>query len=260
MSIARMLKATAKALRGLKNYYQNVTLTEEVDTQVYLPKPTMTTMTEGSSQPPALLYKDRLFSNDMSRPIYLAKMDKCPVVVKFPGRYSKEAHEMLADQGLAPKLHFCDRIKGRLWMVVMDFTEDVEKDFSKDILPTDAYRDVERAIGLLHAKDLVHGDLRRANIIVVNRARQAGTSSGGNSQSGRQLRSQTRSRTTTNTTAHEGRKGALLIDFDWCGKEGEAKYPETLNDTGDIRWAPGVERSGLMKKEHDEYCLGRFKC
>ncbi|KAL5480411.1 hypothetical protein ACEPAI_1681 [Sanghuangporus weigelae] len=48
---------------------------------------------------------------------------------------------------------------------------------------------------------------------------------------------------------------AVLIDFDWCGKDSEARYPTTLNDTGDIDWAPGVERFGLMKKEHDDYCL-----
>ncbi|KAL5480409.1 hypothetical protein ACEPAI_1679 [Sanghuangporus weigelae] len=51
--------------------------------------------------------------------------------------------------------------------------------------------------------------------------------------------------------------GALLIDFDWCGKNMESRYPATLNTTVD--WAPGVLPFGTMEKEHDEYQLAKLQ-
>ena len=42
------------------------------------------------------------------------------VIVKFTARYNEVAHRLLADADLAPKLHFCERVIGNLYMVVMD--------------------------------------------------------------------------------------------------------------------------------------------
>ena len=42
------------------------------------------------------------------------------VIVKFTARYNDEAHHLLAKSVFAPRLHFCERVVGDLYMVVMD--------------------------------------------------------------------------------------------------------------------------------------------
>ena len=42
-----------------------------------------------------------------------------------------------------------------------------------------------------------------------------------------------------------------MIDFDWAGLDGQALYPELLNDSGEIKWADGVAPMAPMRKEHD---------
>jgi hypothetical protein len=74
----------------------------------------------------------------------------------------------------------------------------------------------------LRAAGYVHGDLRAANILV----RQG-----------------------------EGRRSTevRLLDFDWAGREGEARYPLTRNS--DLPWAPGSEAGGVILAAHDEVVL-----
>jgi len=45
------------------------------------------------------------------------------VVVKFTLTYYPEAHNLLADNELAPKLDLCTKLKGGFWMVVMGRVE-----------------------------------------------------------------------------------------------------------------------------------------
>ena len=69
-------------------------------------------------------------------------------------------------------------------------------------------------MGLLQNEDIVFGDLRGNNILYV---------------------------------ASEHR--ASLVDFDWAGKNGESRYPVTLNP-GEYRktWAEDVMPYGIMLK------------
>ncbi|KDQ07365.1 hypothetical protein BOTBODRAFT_120196, partial [Botryobasidium botryosum FD-172 SS1] len=60
---------------------------------------------------------------------------------------------------------------------------------------------VEEAMKLLHGNGFVFGDLRAPNILRVD-------------------------------------GGAMLIDFDWAGKVGEAKYPLDINF--EVNWAEGT--------------------
>jgi RIO-like serine/threonine protein kinase len=90
--------------------------------------------------------------------------------------------------------------------------------FYKAPLPSPIIKDVSAAIKVLHEKDIVFGDLWRPNIMVLNAT-------------------------------------AKLVDFDWCGKHGEAKYPANLNDLGNISWHPDVQRATTMRKEHDIFML-----
>ena len=44
-----------------------------------------------------------------------------------------------------------------------------------------------------------------------------------------------------------------LVDFDWSGKVGEARYPGFLNPQ--LPWHPGVHANKLLKQKHDTHVL-----
>jgi hypothetical protein len=46
----------------------------------------------------------------------------------------------------------------------------------------------------------------------------------------------------------------VLVDFDWCAKEGEG-YLITVRVNLKINWHPGVNRRAGVMKEHDLYML-----
>ena len=162
-----------------------------------------------------------------------APVDNIEVVVKFTDRYHADAHKLLAAEHLAPALHACVPVYGDLFMVVMDRVEGemawatVEAREKK--LPYRIYEDVERAISLLHSGDLVFGDLRTPNIMVVP---------GGSG-------------------ADDGPRG-MLVDFDWVGAHGSDRYPASLDESLPD-WALGVQRYGIMDKEHDTAMLVRLR-
>ncbi len=68
--------------------------------------------------------------------------------------------------------------------------------------------DLERALNILHGEGLVFGDLRRPNIMIMPGPNKDDT--------------------------------VRLIDFDWAGKENEARYPIHLNQSKEVKWADGV--------------------
>ena len=71
------------------------------------------------------------------------------------------------------------------------------------------------AIKVLHEEDYMHGDVRGPNIF---------------------------------TTTYS----LKLIDFNWCGKAGEARYPVDIILTSDTQWHEDVCRGGLTTKDHVE--------
>ena len=130
---------------------------------------------------------------------------------------------MLAENQLAPALHFCIPLVGDMYMVIMDYVEGVPLFGLQETgeVRRGVYSDVQRAVSRLHEQNLVFGDLRPQNVIV-----NAGD-------------------------------GTMLIDFDWVGEHQADKYPASWNNDG--RWAPGVERRGLMDKAHDIYMLEKLR-
>ncbi len=46
-----------------------------------------------------------------------------------------------------------------------------------------------------------------------------------------------------------------LIDFDWAGKDGEAKYPLSISKSICWAWALGVKGGRLIRKDHDLFML-----
>lgn len=149
------------------------------------------------------------------------------LVVKFVDRYGVEAHETLAEKGMAPRLLYYGTLDGQtdlragpyestlehglyigpLRMVVMEHIE------SED-WPDDAREQVKSAINLLHAEGLVFGDLRPPNVLFS-----------------------------------QGK--IFLIDFDWAGKFGEVRYPRGLSEK--VTWAgkPEELERQLITFEHD---------
>jgi RIO-like serine/threonine protein kinase len=90
------------------------------------------------------------------------------VIVKFTAHYNEAAHRLLAEVELAPKLHFCERVIGNLYMVVMDRVDGKSIwQLQKDKMPVPAivFERVSDAVRLLHEKYIVFGDLRDPNIL-----------------------------------------------------------------------------------------------
>jgi hypothetical protein len=153
------------------------------------------------------------------------------LVVKFVEQYCAGAHRLLASHGLAPHLHYCAPVPGGLMMVVMDFV--VSQDPTTVLLPQASLsiqQDINRAVVTLHEAGYVFGDLRDPNVLIIPPA----------------------------TNAVDAEFRAMLVDFDWCGKDGHSLYPVVLNDTGAINWHQEVVRGGKMKKDHDLHMLSQL--
>ncbi|KAF4586611.1 hypothetical protein EYR40_010623 [Pleurotus pulmonarius] len=146
------------------------------------------------------------------------------IVVKFAARYSAEAHELLALADMAPKLLHCGQtLPGRagLLLIAMEYLSGV----TAHCLTLEEWRfydinsNVRKIVSVLHNKGFVFGDLRPQNLMYVSGSFK-------------------------------------LIDFDWAGKEGEARYPPFAS-TG-IHCPPAVRPCALITREHDMECLRRL--
>ncbi|KAG9100389.1 hypothetical protein FRC06_004165 [Ceratobasidium sp. 370] len=219
--LTQIFVALREAIRHLDGYYQS------------LPGPTMPHLAQFF--PYIRRYQDtsfqyiRCLATDPVRPVFLAQTESGdPIVVKFVQQYSIEAHRILMEQELAPSLLYdsATPLDCGMRMIVMRYVSGGNLDIFLHEYPKDKrgaaikpiYADVDKALSLLHASDLVFGDLRPPNVLVVKR--KTGI-------------------------------GAMLIDFDWCSKAQEGHYPLGLNDSMPDTWATGMERGGTMEKMHD---------
>ena len=174
---------------------------------------------QGSEGEVVLEYQRRLVANDVTKAVFLADARRgeevTPVVVKFAYKYSEEGHRLLAEASQAPRLHYC-RLEesAAMWVVVMDYVRGAAVE---GVLTNPAHiASLRSAITTLHKHGLVFGDLRRPNVLL-----------------------------------HGDR--VMLIDFDWCGKEGEATYPSDILLEASLNWHGRVERGQLIEKVHDAH-------
>ncbi|QRV79743.1 hypothetical protein RhiJN_07758 [Ceratobasidium sp. AG-Ba] len=151
------------------------------------------------------------------------------IVVKFAQQYHIEGHRLLASQRLAPKILFYrgPAYAGGYHLVIMERIGSGSlygwvKSHVGELEPL--RQDVEKALKILHEADLVFGDLRAPNVVV--------------------------------SESDAGRPSGMLVDFDWCGREGEVRYPAAMNE--EIDWATGAEAGGLITKQHDMEMLDRL--
>jgi hypothetical protein len=223
IALSRIFAAVAQAARGLRQFYYELRWSATADVHRLLPRPTY----YDNREPDLRLVFDRRFDNEgrppseYRRSLFCAKYGEEEVLVKFCETYHGEGHRIVAKAGLAPKLFYCDEIKGGVMMVIMELLDarDAHYHFAFRPLPNSVLKDIESALVALHNACLVFGDLRRPNVLIK--------------------------------VTGEGELRALLVDFGWVGKENEARYPPSLNDSGTITWAVGVGPHTLMKREHD---------
>jgi tRNA A-37 threonylcarbamoyl transferase component Bud32 len=114
---------------------------------------------------------------------------------------------------------------GALGAVIMDSVEGTNayELYANMQLPDAVYYRVKEAIGILHAKSIVFGDLRLPNIIITDKQKP------------------------------------MLIDFDWRGMDATDRYPPSLNDLHSIEWHPEVARNGVMFMGYDIYMLNAME-
>lgn len=138
------------------------------------------------------------------------------IIIKFTHQYCSDAHRLLAEAGFAPKLYYADKEDSALEMVVMQHIKDaVFLSEVPEFYRAQIHSQIRQALKLLHDNDFVFGDLRPPNILVTDDYQKV-----------------------------------MLIDFDWSGKQGVARYPAGgVNQ--EHAWPAGVEANGLIEKEHD---------
>ena len=164
------------------------------------------------------------------------KSSKRKLVIKFVDRYGMEAHELLANAGMSPQLLYCGTLDGKsdvrndrsrvrdrfihglyLGPLRMVVMDRVEAD-EMGAWPANAREQTEEAVEKLHNAGFVLGDLRLPNVLFS--------------------------------------KGKVfLIDFDWAGKSGEARYPRGLSRNVDWPADPESLELKLIEPDHDLFML-----
>jgi hypothetical protein len=224
--LARYFGAFRRAIKDLRLYYEtNIVPTGQADI-TDLPDPLFPYACQYISEGVTIHFKYKAQFLPRSL-IFIGETlgENDQVFVKYTQTYSVEAHEVCAHLGYAPKLRACQKINGDWYMVVMDHVDTtIYRPYSARITDSDiAFPSAEllrpkvkQAIDALHQSDLVHGDLRDTNILVST----------------------------------DGNVNILLVDFDWSGKVGIARYPVNVNHTG-IRRPQEAQYGNIIKKDHD---------
>ena len=172
-----------------------------------------------------LEYVERLVPQHSEKAVFKAVAEyydqKSSVVVKFTPTYCVRAHEIAHSKNSAPQLWFCEKVESvGMFVVVMDFVEGHCLD-NEIVLPGEVLEVLRDTISSLHYENLVYGDLRPPNVILSDNG--------------------------------QGGKRAILLDFDWAGKEGVALYPVDINT--EVAWHEDVKPGRPICREHDLFML-----
>lgn len=174
----------------------------------------------------ALTYRSRLLDQSLLFFVTGNKPDSGQYFIKYTRRYSVEAHQWLASRDLAPRLWQHKETPSGWIVIAMEFSRysmysglhlskgEQEKVCSK----------VTMVLKEFHDQGFVHGDIRGLNLLVD-----------------------------CDSLAPNDAKDVRihLVDFDWAGKAGEAKYPIGIN-TETVKRPDGVGGGVLITREHDE--------
>ena len=213
---AHSLRTLRKCLDMLEQEYKTMREdTLSICKDVRLPAPHFRTFTSEGIKYTLTYHKHLLDDPHGSRSLFLAEAnaDSKPAikcVVKFTERYNKWAHKIMADRNVAAELLYCAWEQTvGLWVVITTYY-DCDPQAP---LSVEAIKHLETGLQALHGQNLVHGDIRLPNILV------------------------------------DGNGHPRLIDFDWCGEVGQARYPAHLNTA--LEWPMGAKAGGLIEPRHD---------
>ena len=246
--VASILRLLKNGISDLDSYYANLTLPAPLLPSSRSVRASRRAVVQPSSLSPGALYPQvtslampnnptirlrldyqcRLLPRYSDKAVFKASAcfpgeeDQKDVVVKFTDTYCSDAHNLLANAGLAPKLHHCENVSSvAMFVVVMDFVEGTSMSSSPDRQLTKAVvDDLRKAVTLLHDNGFVFGDLRPPNIILSEVKESI---------------------------------SAKLVDYDWSGRFGNVCYPADINLEDSIGWHKGVERGGEILQEHDRH-------
>lgn len=245
LRVARVFYALRLGIQRLKTYYETLNYNPEDTTSRYFPLATSCTLPNGEKL--EFKYETPLKVGDPSCVTYLATDCKDPqrqFVVKFVERYGESAHKLLAENNLAPKLLYY----GDVWttpmeavgcrprqMVVMEYIRGKTAADLEEV-PQCVRDTVQHAVDLLHAKGMVHGDIRLPNVVIQD-SDDLGEGRGDDGEDNLANR-------------------IKIIDFDWAGKEGTVRYPHYIAQTG---WVEGVEDYALILASHDNAMVRKLR-
>lgn len=220
--VARLIIRLREAIEVLEEEYRTIAKQGAVEEAQSFPDITSYTI-DGTTT--TFVY-EKVFNYDSSRTtrtLLQARMSNGQLVmVKFVRTYNGDAHRLLANEGLAPQLYYCGSYDEHIpdQMAVMELIEG--HDMYHKAFTEKQLQDVRRAKDLLHENGYVFGDLRSNNIL--------------------------------RTKAGE----IKLIDFDWCGKDGQELYPVDMNPDVKCGCHPDAKGGRIMKKCHDDYLVDKF--
>ncbi|GJJ11044.1 hypothetical protein Clacol_005275 [Clathrus columnatus] len=217
--IAATLDAVLKTVARLDRYYLSV---KSTPTKIQTEYPFWTAFVNSTGSRTHFTYIGRV-SGKLIFNVVSETNDN--LIVKFTRQYSETVHRFLANLKHAPLLLAVNDVGGGWKMVVMEYSQYTRLDSSALRLNDESRRtikqQVQEIVKKLHAQELVHGDIRQVNILVDKKTLD----------------------NPKNILIH-------LVDFDWAGQAGIAKYPLRIN-TRSIRRPSDVAGGTLITKSHD---------
>jgi len=223
MMVARMFAAFRVAIDQLKAYYEGISdVSNPHGKNLQSQYPYEHCYHNGNTNNQFVHFK--YMSQISDRLVFIAETEaQETIIVKFSRTYSKETHELCASKGFAPVLRAYEDICGGWHMVIMDYMKpeeylpyhlrsDKQYSFPDPNILQERFTEI---VQTLHTEDYVHGDIRDSNFLV----KIDGT-------------------------------GAMLLDFDWAGKEGIVHYPIDINCLT-VERPPEVKSGAHIKKQHD---------
>ncbi|KZO90904.1 hypothetical protein CALVIDRAFT_373195 [Calocera viscosa TUFC12733] len=214
--VYRALVRLRESIRMLEEYYKKLNRQEPLRC---FPRHRSIKRQVGGAQ--EIVYEDILLPSVHSKTLFSATVDGQDCVVKFPFTYCVEAHRLLADKQLAPKLIACQLVEpGRYYCVVMEHLPGQTLDEIDGPYPQQVVDGLHKVLDTLKEHGFVHGDLRTPNIMYASETGQL-----------------------------------KVLDFDWAGRDGEVRYPLMMNCDAGISWHPNATPGALILREHDQHLV-----
>ncbi|KAF8872350.1 hypothetical protein BD779DRAFT_347432 [Infundibulicybe gibba] len=226
---ARQLGAFRKAVQRLREYYIDIVprlKNVPAPHDKLFPHPTRFASLMGPREDRDFRYSSRQSDEGF---VFFGSLfgDNTDICVKFVRHYSSVTHQYFADLGLAPRLLGFEPLSGGWKMVVMDRVDREYMDLYSSTYDIDhpidgelriaLYKTLYSSLARLHKAGLVHGDIRAPNIMIPKN-REA---------------------------------KFMLLDFDWAGEIGVARYPANVY-RGYKLWRPdGVFDGAPIAAIHD---------